>query len=187
MKHSLVVLVFAVFLSGCSSVTPKTHYYVLSQDLGDFPAVNNNNPAIYLQSISLADYLNQPALLMMTEEQRVQLASYHFWAENLDKAIAKVMTHDLEVACECQVLNQSLNDDVPAMSVPLSIHVDQFAALDNGLVILSGRFRLGSSGEQKIHRFRFQQSMNGKGYQSAVVAQRHLLTLLANNIMTLLK
>lgn len=184
MKKILLFLMI-VCIHGCSSVSPQTHYYLLDLDSGNAAEIEVKKTPVYLESVTLADHLNQPALVMISADKGVQVASYHFWAEGLNKSIDRVLTYDLERACKCRVLNQSLNDLFPENGIRLALHIEQLAADEHGNVLLSGRFRLHQK-KQQIHRFRFRQKMTGSGYQSAVAVKRQLVTLLASDINRIL-
>lgn len=182
MKMKLIPIALLLLLIGCSSVSPPTHYYLLSQDLGPNAEVDNTKAPIYLKSITLADYLNQAALVMMVENQQAKVANYHFWGESLDKAVSSVLTHDLEQACGCRVLDHQLADEQPKNAIALSLHIEQMAAAATGQVLLSGRYRTTKNNKQTVHRFRYQRAMEGVGFKSAITAKRALLTLLASEI-----
>lgn len=171
-----------LLLAGCSSVSPPTHYYLLSQDLGSVTKVDNLKPPVYLTSVTLADYLNQSALVMMVGEQEAQVATYHFWGERLNKAVSRVLTHDLEEACLCRVLDNQLADEPPKNAVALSLHIEQLASTAKGQVLLAGRYRITKNKKQTVYRFRYLQAMEGTGFQPAIATKRALIAILANEI-----
>lgn len=172
-----------LFLGGCSSVSPPTHYYLLSQNLGPIAKIDDTKPAIYLKSVTLADYLNQPAIVMMIEDQQAQLANYHFWGERLDKGVSSVLTHDLEHACQCRVLDNQLLDKQPENAVTLSLYIEQMVSTAQGQVLLAGRYRITKNEQQTVHRFRYQQAMNDTGFPFAIAAKRDLISALAKDVI----
>lgn len=181
-KISLLILLSPLLLMACSSVTPPTHYYLLSQDLGPTAEVRSTQSSVYLETVTLTDYLNQPALVMLADDQQAHVANYHFWGERLDKAVSRVITYDLEHACQCRVLDKQLADEQPRNAAVLSIHIEQMASNLGGSVILAGRYRLTQNQEQKIHRFHYQETMAGTGFKSAVATKRRLVKQLASNV-----
>lgn len=185
-KIRRVVLLVPLFLVACSSVSPATHYYLLSQDLGPVIKINDAKDPIFLKSITLADHLNQAGLVMMLENKKVQVANYHFWGERLDKGVSAVLTHDLEKVCLCRVFDKQLADKQPETAAAVSLHIEQMASTTEGGVLLSGRYRVNYKNEQQVHRFRYQKEMTGSGFQSAIIAKRALITNLATDISSAL-
>jgi len=81
-----VALALLLAVSGCVSTAPETAYYLLRAE--DDVAPTSAAPTIGLGHVTVAPYLERAGLVLRVEANRMREASYHLWAEPLDRGVS---------------------------------------------------------------------------------------------------
>jgi len=151
----------------------------------DYNSAGSEKPAVIINTVQLADFLDQPALVLQQGTNQLIPSLTHAWAEDLNDAIAKALLRDFKAA---EVgYNFSLINDYhkSADEYLLLIRFDQFHPNDNFMVRASGIFRLvrGSDNKELVSKdFYFEDSLTEDGYAHAVVKLRGIVSRLAEKI-----
>ncbi len=179
MIKRLVITLMTLSVFACASTEPTSSikYYVLDahpapirQSLSDY--------LIQVLPISVPQYLDQPNLVLRESDQKMRIASYHSWADNLADSIQRVLVNELNrkntdfsMAYECK--------DCAA----LGVLIEHFYPTANGDVVLSGSYTL-DVGHGTPHRshFFFTKALAADGYSEAVKQMRQLLEELAEQL-----
>lgn len=172
---SLIGLI--LLLSACGS-TPKeeTHYFVLnpshspslSQDQSQSTSLNSAVSAepIALQPVQLAKYLDQPGIVLQTDQHEIKVAHFHRWAEPLKHNLHRYITQSIGFS--------TIND----ASRTLEVHFQNFNGTQNGSAIVSGYWVF----NQKQHPFSYQAPLTNSGYTELVKQLALLLDQLCADI-----
>jgi len=93
--RTAVILSVCVLLSSCigSRTFPETNYYLLA--IPDHAQAAPADPLIEVQSVRLPPYLDRLGIVLVNEGRQIQVANYHFWAEPLDDAVARILQDEL--------------------------------------------------------------------------------------------
>lgn len=172
----------AGLLSACAaSPEQTTHYYLLNSD-SDVIHKQHTQHVIGIAPIAVADYINNSGIAVLTRQNRIQLANFHLWAEQPDRAITRVLYDELNrLLSDSQVDNGMLgrgND----WHYTLTTQVDQFHGTEQGSATFSGYWQLRSEGKVLLnHRFNLQATIDNSSYEALVDTLRHLISQLADD------
>lgn len=184
MKSALSILfLFAlVNLTGCASSQPETHYYLLSQGLGEFKKAKPETPTLFLEKITLASHLNQQALVLTHSKHKVKPANYHFWAQPLDQGIGQVLEYEMNQQCACHIRAERRHDSSVNTDLSVTVFIEQIIMNHRGGIELSGVFKF-TGKEEKQQRFHLTETLSESGYEAGVAKLQELIKRLAQNII----
>ncbi len=186
MKKILMVCLIFV-LSACGSKPPpETQYFVLTPNVQPASVSDkDSNNIVVLEAIQLAEYLDQPGIVLQTDVHQIQVAHYHRWAEPLKPNLHRYIL-------------ETLNDKLPNYKVQsdaafnkadskqsLHIKVNQFNGTKDGSVILSGHWMLNDLNSKSIledKSFHFEETLANDGYTELVNQLATLLEQLCSEI-----
>lgn len=167
-------------LDGCAikQAGSQTEYYLLSSNS---PQSHNNGnyPAIGINPVHVASYIDNQGIALQTIDNRIHIANQHLWADSPSKAITRVIYSELVSGLQ----NFNVENNLLAhteQQLQLSIQVDQFHGTERGLAIFSGYWQLEQDNKILTNtRFNLQKKLEGQGYNALVQALRSLLNQLA--------
>jgi uncharacterized lipoprotein YmbA len=182
-------LLLSALLAACAGAPAvPLNYYVLSGGASERSApVDATLPALVLESITLADFLEQSGLVLQQGEHQLQVSRSQLWAERLDVAVPQVLLGSLREASSDYRYFLRGSDFVPAAAYALRLHLDGFHATDAGDVIASGRYQvvdLAAGAEILNRQFNLREDLQDDGYPQVVAQLRGLLNQLARNIVS---
>lgn len=174
-----IAIASSLLLSGCgiNQPTPEMKYHLLDHRA---KALNHRLPTekIAVNKVVLADYLTQPNLVMRVADNRLDLASYHSWAEPLDAAIQRILIDELNQAQLDFGFVERCRD-----CTKVNLYVDHFYPDQAGNVVLSGRFTIDKAGEAPIvEYFAFSQEQSAEGYSESVKVMNELLEQMTEKV-----
>ena len=182
-----LALSLTALLSACSSNAPALNYYTLGgSETVRVASVDAALPALVLESLTLAEYLEQSGLVLQHGPHQLQVSRNHLWAENLDVAVPEVLLSSLQAASTEYRYFLRGRDFVPAANYSLRLHLDAFHATDAGDVVASGRYQvIDVEGSREIinRQFNFSEELQRDGYAQVVSQLRVLLQQLAGSIV----
>ena len=92
LKNSLLIIILASLLSGCTHDSMPVQFYMLTADTGGVSntshPLTNQGPLIGLGPIRIPEYLSRPQMVVATSDNQYQLSEDHRWAERLDQNIS---------------------------------------------------------------------------------------------------
>ncbi len=94
----LLGLVLAI--AACAGTSPSTRYYVLTSEehaatSTDSLSANHKAPLISLGPVVIPSYLDRQQIISRTAPNRLQLQSFHHWAEPIQENITRVLAQNL--------------------------------------------------------------------------------------------
>lgn len=172
-----------ILLSGCglNQPTPEMKYHLLDHKT---KALNHRLPddKVAIGKVVLADYLTQPNLVMRVSGNKLDLASYHHWAEPMDAAIQRILIDELNQADLTVGFVKRCRD-----CTQVAVFIDHFYPDQDGTVALSGRFSIEWSGQEPVTEyFSFSEEQDGEGYSESVTVMNKLLGRMVAKIKTVL-
>ncbi len=171
-------------LSGCglNQPAPEMKYHLLDNQK---VAMNHKLPVtkVAIAKVKLSDYLLQPNLVMRVQDNQLDVANYHSWAEPLDKAVQRILIDNLnQKRSETGFVDRCQNCS------QVHVFIDHFYPDEAGQVSLSGRFTINNPEQSpQVEYFSFAQEQVGSGYKGSVVVMNQLLTQLSDKINSGLK
>jgi len=175
-----IVIAASIALSGCginlNQPTPEVTYHLLDSQQ---KTMNHRLPdtRVALSKVKLADYLLLPNLVMRKEGNQLDVASYHNWAEPLDKAIKRILISNLNsINQRIGVVNKCKDCE------QIEVAIDHFYPNETGDVVLAGHFVVKAGDAESVEYFSFTQPQLEAGYSQSVVVMNTLLKQLSNKI-----
>jgi len=179
--------------AACSSV-PETSYYLLTTSspataMGDVaratpPPGWPAERVLGLGRIEVADYLNQPGLVLETAEHQIRPATYHRWAEPLPRGIRRALLENLTAVLP-GLRVENLSESTRRLDYRLDLVIERFHGTDQGTVVLGGRWSLASGdGQRQVagEPFNYRERIASPGYLASVAVQAELLAQLSQAV-----
>lgn len=103
MKERIILIIMCVFIYGCSN-SPHKNYYLLNPPSivqNKYPVLTENiTQSIGIGPVEMADYLNRSKIVVdqtnnVRSNNTLMVSDTDYWAEPLDKGIARVIALDL--------------------------------------------------------------------------------------------
>jgi len=188
------LLISVLLLQACSSAPNTTRYYLLNNyqtfDESKSKASLEGQPATQKQvavSVNLAEYLNQPSLVLQIEEHQIHYSLFHVWAEPLLLGTTKSLLFDLNAQGHALrfVGAQTALGEQP--SAYLDVNVEYFHVTSDSRVILSGQYSFSESESNVVlfsEPFSFEQNLPADGYEASIVQMRRLVSELARDLVS---
>lgn len=175
-----VALTLSLLLLGACAAQPviPSHYLLRTSATLEARALHFTE-AYALGNVTIAPYLDQPGLILETNEGTLRAARGHLWAEPLFEAVPHFLR---------QAISDALGADLPPASlrpesVQINIRLDQMHGTQDGQAILVADWWL-NDGAGAANAFRFSQvePLAKDGYAALAEAQAALLSRLARQI-----
>ncbi len=194
MKKLNFIVFFYIFLAtillSCSSSPEKVKYYSLSLN-NNYPnsIVDNqtlkNKHHVVVGPVHLAEFLQQEGIIMQIGEYQINVASYHNWAEPLDKAIEKTLVMSLNEKTDYYQFERNTGLNNKKTEFNFSLEFDQFHATDNATIIVSGQYWFYQKNNKLIlnKTFNFSDKLTKNGYLHSIKKLRQAIDKLAMNII----
>jgi len=175
-------MVSLCLLSACATPPEQpTHYYLLNSNSGVIYKQHTQH-VVGIAPIAVADYINNSGIAVLTQNNRVQLANFHLWAEQPDRAITRVLFGELNRLLENSRVDNGMLGRDDDWQYTLTTQVDQFHGTEQGSATFSGYWQLRSKGKVLLnHRFNLQTGIDSPGYEALVEALRNLISQLADD------
>jgi uncharacterized lipoprotein YmbA len=170
-----VLLLTSLLLLGCSAIEAEkpVNYYVLDAKPS---AVNKKliHSTYAVNPIELPDYLNQPNIVLRDESQRLHIAYYHSWADDLASTIRRVVITELNSTKNNARFNARC-DNCDSITITLA----HFYPTTQGEVVLSGSYQIIQAEQAPLSQdFFIQVDLEKDGYEHAVEKMREALVAL---------
>lgn len=164
-----IPVVLALLLTACSSDSQKTYYQLPTLVAPASSASNSvttaNQRQLWVESVGVADYLNNPGLVYQTTDVQYVIAANNLWASPLEQQLQQALVGNLSSALPGWVVSsrpQSSNQDV------LNVTVTGFHGRYDGKVIVSGHWMLNHQGQIITRSFSQEMIQTEDGYDALV-------------------
>lgn len=194
-KKIIYCLIFVVI--GCSSKPiPETQYFVLNPNTQATSTAisktleNDSKNVVVIKSIKLAEFLDQPGIVLQTDAHQIEIAHYHRWGEPLTRGLHRYVLETLTTQLPQHSLLSSNEFSSDLIHQKLDITVNQFNGTTDGSALLSGHWMLQQSDSKTsiVHEpFSYQATLASSGYPELVNQLALLLGQLCNDIANSIK
>ncbi|MCX2982665.1 membrane integrity-associated transporter subunit PqiC [Halieaceae bacterium IMCC14734] len=182
-----IILLLSLLIAGCSSqpVTAPEIYLLRSAAAQAPQATALAPPQVGLAAVTVADYLDQPGLVLETDSGTLHRARQHLWAEPLRTSLLRFMANEVGTALQAPVAVGALvQQELPQ----ISIRIDQLHGSNDGAAVLVAYWEYAAvDGAIQSYRFTRQQALADDGYAALVAAEKSLLIQLAEAIAAALE
>lgn len=184
----LAVLLLAglpVILAGCGSTAPSRFYVLEPRIESDdvLPAQLGDEVTLGIGPVKLPDYLDRPQIVTRAGGNRLDLAEFDRWAEPLTTDFTRVFADNISRLLSTEHIVFFPWPASASVDCRVQVDVLRFEADSHGAVTLDARWTLRKSdGWKTVRRSRFEQPVDGDGYQAIVSAQSDVLAELSREI-----
>lgn len=173
-----------LLLVGCASQPPELTQYLLRTDGADNSRQQTQPTKIGLGRVDVATYIDQPGLVLETENGQIRAARHHQWAEPLRVSLRRFLGAEISAA-----IGQDLEVDIHTggdWAYRVDINIDQLHGTANGNAVLMAYWvvtNLAKDGARSRYQFADTQALDQSGYDALASAEKILLTRLARAIV----
>ncbi|PWC18718.1 membrane integrity-associated transporter subunit PqiC [Brenneria roseae subsp. roseae] len=159
-------LAVVLLLSACSSSTQKSYYQLPAvSDAGTSSVTTTHVRQLWLEHISVADYLGNSGLVYQTSDVQYVIASDNLWASPLDQQLQQSLVTELESRMPGWIVTtQSQGSDQSVLNVT----VTAFHGRYDGKVVIRGEWILNQSGKVMKRPFNVTLPQTEDGYDALV-------------------
>jgi uncharacterized lipoprotein YmbA len=175
----IVVLSILLGLTACSSQPPQTSHFLLRSDVQQQTRELASSTEFMFGAVTVADYINNPGLVVATGDGEVREARNHRWAEPLATSIKAFLA--MEVSAQ-------RGEDIPAQggaetATRIDVAIDQLHGNTDGEAVLMAYWQLRSTkGDKRVFQFAETEALLTDGYPALAAAEKRLLQRLALQI-----
>jgi len=165
MKKSAVVLL-AMFLSACSGGEESKSYYQLpSPSQPTAQAASEGNRQLWIEQISVPDYLASNGVVYQTTDVQYSIASNNLWASPLDQQLRNTLVANLSNQLPGWVV---ASQPLGSAQDTLNVTVTGFHGRYDGRAIVSGEWLLKHQGRLIKRPFHIELRQQQDGYDELV-------------------
>ena len=183
----LFCLIFIV--SACGSAPKlKTQYFVLTPNI-EAPSDNKQNTSqdgkkfVALQPIKIAEYLDQPGIVLQTDNHKIEIAHYHRWGEPLKRNLHRYILETLTAQLPQHVFQNESNLSQTTPDQYIEIVINQFNGTTGGSALLSGFWLINNTDTTTFKQsFSYHSPLSSSGYPELVNTLASLLDQLCKDI-----
>ena len=174
----IIVLMGALLLAACSSAPPKLESYLLRPAVapGAVTAVEDSGYA--LGTIRVANYIDQPGLVLTSGDGKVHAARNHVWAEPLQVSLRRFLATQVSAGSDRDIAATA----TASTNTRINVSVDELHGNDSGAAVLVAYWDVVAGEGSKSFRFSEEQALGSDGYDALVQAEEALLERLADAI-----
>ena len=172
-------LLLVVFLSGCASQAIEPSYYLLRSQQDTQTRQLNPSKDFSMGKVVIASYIDQPGLMIETNDGEIRAARHNLWAEPVYEGVRTQLVVDIGRAKGEDILPTNLGNT----AIVLDIRLDQLHGTNDGKAKLVAYWWLRRGNDLlTAHVFSEEQALATDGYSALVAAERALLSQLAIKI-----
>lgn len=182
----LLAVLFFALLSCSSAPTQETHYFVLNPNKTNVQSNEKTNDNIMqVAPIQLAEFLDQPGIVLQTDTHQIEVAHYHRWGEPLKRNMHRYILESLSMRSNQSYINSKQAKNFHSTQT-LTITVNEFNGTTDGKALLSGNWSImNSSSSENVsnYAFRYESKLSTSGYPELVNKLAELLNQLCDDIV----
>lgn len=165
-------------MSGCSSTPKTTHSYLLRSPNSMETRELSVTETLSLGSIKVANYIDQPGLVLEQADGTIHTARNHKWAEPLSHSLRQFLRSEISAKAGYDVLDAKPSSTGEQIDVMITrLHGDA-----DGNAVLSAHWTISKGSDERSFQFAETAPLDGTGYDALVAAHTKLLTDLAEAI-----
>jgi len=175
-----ISLWLVILLSACTGQVTEPSYYLLrGGDTGPDSQRLEPSRDFALGSVSIAPYIDQPGLVLMTGASEMRAARHHLWAEPVYDAVRNLLIREISRNYGEYLLPLPPRRDARLINV----RINQLHGTGDGAARLVAYWWIGNETEvETAYRFARTQPLSRDGYAALAEALERLLTELASEI-----
>ena len=174
----IICLMVALLLTACSSQPPKLESYLLRPAVAAGSATVVEDSGYALGTIQVANYIDQPGLVLTSGDGKIHAARNHVWAEPLQVSLRRYLATEVSGVSGRDVAATT----TATTKTRINVTIDQLHGNGSGAAVLVAYWDVAGDAGSKSFRFSEQQALSADGYDALVQAEEALLKRLADAI-----
>lgn len=158
-------LILTILLTGCSTTADITHYRLTSHSHDSFLKAGTNEQQLWVEQISLPDYLDSDGIVFQSSEVRYTIARNNLWATSLRQQLQQTLIANLNATLPGTLI--SATSQGPEQD-KLTINITGFHGRYDGRGIISGDWVLEHRGKFISRSFMLTPTQHNDGYDGLV-------------------
>lgn len=181
---TFLAIIYALMIAGCGSSEPSRFYMLKAVGWENQTAAATDTLRIGLHAFVFPEYLLRPNIVTLKGGNRVDLAEYDRWAEELDQNVMRVLSVNLTHLVPAGVVLRYPWRREPGVNIEIDGEVLRFGREEDGQVHLVVEWTLRREGSppDDRHRFVFAQRPVAEGVEGTVEAMNDGVTALSQEI-----
>ena len=172
-------LVLMALVAGCAGQVKEPNYYLMRSNHDLESRELKPSRDFSMGNVVIAAYIDQPGLILETNDGEIRAAHYNLWAEPVYEGVRNQLT--------VEIARVKGEDVLPAKMVKtpivLDIRIDQLHGTNTGTAKLVAYWWLHRDKEVlAAYKFAEEQALETDGYGALVTAEQVLLSQLAREI-----
>lgn len=175
----IACLLLMGLLAGCASKAIEPSYYLLRPAEGLETRTLMPSKHFALGDVAIAPYIDQPGMLMATQNGQMRPARHHMWAEPMYDGVRNFLLKEISRAKGEDIFPSKLNKTATLVEV----RIDQLHGTWDGKAVLAAYWWLQRDNEViAAYQFAETRALAADGYDAMAAAEKVLLTELAQKI-----
>lgn len=172
-------LAFIFLLVACSTQPPPSATYLLRPGIVKESGELSATPKITLDKILVADYIDQPGLVIERGNGKILAARHHQWAEPLRVSLRQYMASEIGARLQQDV---GLYPDGNADQKHVDLRINELHGTASGGAVLVAYWDVRQDDTRRVFQFSRTQQLSSDGYDALVSAYIELLQALAAEV-----
>lgn len=189
----LSYMLIAAF-SGCRSITPAVNYYTLSSISSETTAeaydVGKAGVTIGIRSVELPGTINRTQMIRRTDNHRIEVSSFHRWADYPDRLVQQVLTKNLSLLLsDARVLSAPWPLDLKP-DVTVFFQFLELIGTTDKKMLLTAEWTISGNQDPPVvqsHRRTFSEPIPGSGFDDLAAAHSQVLEWLCREVAATLE
>jgi len=171
-----LVLLLSLALTACAGQPPETRYYLLRSAADTDTRQLQLDTRTALGRVAVADYLDQPGIVMATGAGQVTAANFHQWAEPLRTSVRSFLAAEISARLGRDILPQAGRDGAATV---IDIDLEQLHGDGDGGASLVARWSIRRNNAAMGWQYSATEPLADDGYDALTAAMSGLLRQLA--------
>ena len=190
LQHStMLILLAAVFLAGCSSSPPPVQFYTLNSLSEEMPQANTPDPdqniAIGIGPVQIPQILDRPQIVTRTGPNKIKVDEFHRWAGPLRDGFTRILAENISLllATDRVAVYPWDVDFNPQYRVAVNIRYFEGQLGEN--VLLDVVWRVSDLNSQEVRVVKtsvIKEPLSAGGYDALVAAKSQAIARLSREI-----
>lgn len=179
MRTPLLLLATSLLMCACSSTSKTTSSYLLRSSNNMETRQLSTVGTLSLGSLKVAEYIDQPGLVLEQADGTIHTARYNKWAEPLRLSLREFLCAEISAKVGYDVVDSRIQS---AKQNQIHVSISQLHGDMHGNAVLSAEWTLDVGESAKTFRFAETVPLEGSGFDALVEAQEKLLVAFAGAI-----
>jgi uncharacterized lipoprotein YmbA len=175
----VVYTLLLALLTGCASQVVEPNYYLLRSEQASASSTLVTSQTYSLGTVEIAAYLDQPGLVVETNDGRMRPAAQNLWAEPIYDGVRNLLSTEIAAITGQQLLPTKLARDTTIVNIRIDL---LHGTLDGKAQLVAYWWLVRDDEVLVMKRFSEERTLASSGYSALVDAEKALLTALASQI-----